>query len=183
MVIYHAIGVRHIRWNISRSQSYGLIGVGTHITTKNRSFWALFGVPESDIHSPNLPMVIYHATGVRHIRWNISRNLKPLQWLIPGLFGARRLRELRDAIRAVYESKIVIFCMNATFPSQWMAKYLRTHTKFFRPLIYPFLAYFGPFSGSQRLIITHQTSQWSYIMPMGSDTSVGTFPGIHHMGS
>ena len=37
-------------------------------------FWAIFGVPEADYHSPNLPMVIYHANGVRHIRWNISRN-------------------------------------------------------------------------------------------------------------
>ena len=60
---------------------------------------------------------------------------------------------------------------------------IRAHRKFFRPHIYSILAYFGPFSGSQGLIITHQTSQWSYIMPLGSDTSVGTFPGIHHRGS
>ena len=33
-----------------------------------------FRVPEADYHSPNLPMVIYHAIGVRHIRWNISRS-------------------------------------------------------------------------------------------------------------
>ena len=31
MVIYHANGVRHIRWNISRNPSYGFIGVRTHI--------------------------------------------------------------------------------------------------------------------------------------------------------
>merc|ERR1712055_1251334 len=92
MVIYHAIGVRHIRWNISRSQSYGLIGVGTHITTKNRSFWALFGVPESDIHSPNLPMVIYHATGVRHIRWNIFLEFETTPMTHYGPISARRLR-------------------------------------------------------------------------------------------
>ena len=43
----------------------------------------------------------------------------------------------------------------------------------------PFLAYFGPFSASQRLIITHQTSHWSYVIPVGSDTPVGTFPRTH----
>ena len=64
-----------------------------------------------------------------------------------GPIWARRLRGPRDAIWAVYESKIVILCMNAKFPSQWMAKYPRSNTKFFRPLIYPFLAYFGPFLG------------------------------------
>ena len=41
----------------------------------------------------------------------------------------------------------------------------------------PFWAYFGPFSGSKRLIFTHPTSHWSNIIPVGSDTSVGTFHG------
>ena len=30
-------------------------------------FRALFGLPEADTHSANLPLVIYHASGVRHI--------------------------------------------------------------------------------------------------------------------
>ena len=41
------------------------------------------------------------------------------------------------------------------------------------------MAYFGHFSASQRLIITHQTSHWSYVIPVGSDTPVGTFPRTH----
>ena len=32
----------------------------------------------------------------------------------------------------------------------------------------PFFTFSGPFSGSQRLIFTHPTSQWSYIMFLGS---------------
>merc|ERR1711989_307864 len=36
-----------------------------------------FRVPEADYHSPNLPMVIYHANGVRLIRWNISHREFP----------------------------------------------------------------------------------------------------------
>ena len=30
-------------------------------------FRALFGLPEADTHSATLPLVIYHASGVRHI--------------------------------------------------------------------------------------------------------------------
>ena len=44
----------------------------------------------------------------------------------------------------------------------------------------PFLSHFGHFWGFQRLILTHATSRRSYIMPVGSDTSVGTIPGRHH---
>ena len=47
-------------------------------------------------------------------------------------------------------------------------------------LNHPFLAYFGHFSGSLRLILTQPTSHWSYIMPVGSHTSVGTFSAAHH---
>ena len=37
-------------------------------------FWALFRLQEADIHSPNLPLVKYYPSGVRHIRWDLSRN-------------------------------------------------------------------------------------------------------------
>ena len=32
---------------------------------------ALFGILEADIHSANLPLVIYYPSGVRHIRWDL----------------------------------------------------------------------------------------------------------------
>ena len=37
-------------------------------------FRALFGLPEADTHSANLPLVIYHARGVTHIRWYLFRS-------------------------------------------------------------------------------------------------------------
>ena len=56
-----------------------------------------------------------------------------------------------------------------------------SHWLFFtRPPQDLFWAYFGHFSGFQRLILTHPTSRSTYIMPLGSDTSVGTFPGTDY---
>ena len=42
-------------------------------------------------------------------------------------------------------------------------------------LEHPFLACSGHFSGSQRLIFTHPTSQWSYIMFRGQTHPLGPF--------
>ena len=91
MVIYHAPGVGHIRRNISRDPSWGFIGVRTHVSlgvimepqcqrpifTRPATRWSYimpYIIPEAVYHSPNLPMVIYHAPGVSRIRGNISRN-------------------------------------------------------------------------------------------------------------
>ena len=172
MVIYHAIGVRHIRWNISRSPSYGLIGVGTHITTKNRSFWALFGVPESDIHSPNLPMVIYHATGVRHIRWNISRNLKPLQCLIPGLFGPVGSGGYETLSGPFMNQKLWFFAWMPHFhPNEWQST-LEPVENFLDPWYTHFWPILGHFRGPRGwLSLTkppngHISCQWGQTHPL-----------------
>ena len=72
------------------------------------------------------------------------------------------------------------FCMVMYFSSKLRRNYVSGRWEIFKNRKQPKIGHFGPFSGSQRLIFTHPTSQWSYIMPLGSDTSVGTFPGIRN---
>ena len=115
--------------------------------------------------------------------WRGGRPRKTLRTTSRRRFLKIATRDFAAENSAIFEVKILILCMNTPLAYGCMKKYLSAHEKFFGPLIYPILAYFGPFSGSRRLIITHQTSQRSYIMPLGSDTSVGTFPGIHRTGS
>ena len=52
-------------------------------------FWSLYGIPETDTHSPHLLLVIYHASGVnRHplgregLRWKAPRRMVLVElWL------------------------------------------------------------------------------------------------------
>ena len=55
-----------------------IIRLKSTILTGSKPFLApfrpFFGLLEADIHSANLPLVIYYPSGVRHIRWDLSRN-------------------------------------------------------------------------------------------------------------
>ena len=84
-----------------------------------------------------------------------------------------------SAIRSLLHLKICFF--GTMLPTLWdsQIRVLGPEEKR-KYLNHPFLAYFGHFSGSLRLILTQPTSHWSYIMPMGSHTSVGTFSAAHH---
>ena len=59
------------------------------------------------------------------------------------------------------------FCMVMYFSSQLRRNYVSGRWEIFKNRKQPKIGHFWPFSGSQRLIFTHPTSQWSYIMPLG----------------
>ena len=89
-------------------------------------------------------------------------------------------RRLDGRISLVYRPRFLIFCMNDYISPLFHIFQLSSQNKNVTIKKHLFLGYFGHFSGSWRLILTHPTYHWSYIMSVGSDTSVGTFPRTHH---
>ena len=82
----------------------------------------------------------------------------------------------RGAISAVYERKMMIFCVSVHFCHRSWATTSFGQKRILKYIETRFWAYFGPFFTSWRLIFTHPTSHWSYIIPVGPYTYVGTFP-------
>ena len=151
----------HSEWSKASDQSKASDHWGTR---------ALSGSPKADIHSANIPMVIYHVFGVFHIHWGIFQSQKASDpWgtrapitggrglrvspIFKVLFsghvhvstssrvtgsnffrgeaatkkaprqfkgGSRHIGRPGDAgaISAVFEPKILVFCMDTHFSSQ-----------------------------------------------------------------